>query len=277
MPEAHRRRVQVQDFGARVAVGGAAPAAPYFVSPTIGWPAAARCARTWWGRPAESRTRSSAVAARRSITSHSVSAASGCRPPPTRTRAPRRPTRPIGRGLAARIRGRAHHLGEVGLLAAVGGQRGAQLRPDARAARGDQHAAGAGVEAMHQSALARIGRRVRAFGEARDHGVGGGAELAGRERVRRHARGLGDRDQRVVLAEDRQRDPRVGRDRHARRVALSMSGRRQRRVVDLQRRLARRRAWRPCAVAGRRCGPRPPAASRRAAATLSPGMAAATA
>ena len=60
-------------------------------------PAAARCARTWCVRPACSRTRSER--GRRAPLDHlprRCRAGSGCRPPPTRTRAPRRPTRPIG-------------------------------------------------------------------------------------------------------------------------------------------------------------------------------------
>ena len=73
---------------------------------------------------------------------------------------------------------RPRDLGQVDLLAVVGGQRRAQRRPGPRVARRDQHAARPGVEAMHEPALARIGRRGRALGKARDDRVRRRAELA---------------------------------------------------------------------------------------------------
>ena len=227
----------------------------------------------------QSRTRSSAVAARRSITIH-VGLGRQRLPAAADPDARATAADPADRArLAARVRGRRpHHLREVGLLAAVGGQRGAQLRPDARAARGDQHAAGAGVQAMDQPALARIGRRgPRIRGSARP--------ARWRPcRARRARSGCDGMPAGLAIATSASSSCRtVSATRASGAIGTRAASRRahvRSPPAPRRRSPASRRpgpAWRPCAGAGRRCGRAPAARAGARAATLSPGMAAATA
>ena len=165
------------------------------------------------------------------MTSHSVRAGSGLRPPPTRTRAPRRPRAADGGVSIARSARRARDLGQVRLLAVGAGERARAARPTPpgcapRGARRWSRCRGGGTRPPSRA----IRRRGGALGEARDDGVGRRAALAGAQRVRGHARRLvdGDERRRRRAAPTAERADRRGRARppatRARRGVVDLDG-----------------------------------------------------
>ena len=76
---------------------------------------------------------------------------------------------------------------------------------------GDQQPRRAAVEAVHEPRRERIAD-ARHLRVVREEEGGGRAALARIERVARHAARLVERDQGVVLVEDGQGEPRLGRD-----------------------------------------------------------------
>lgn len=114
------------------------------------------------------------------------------------------------------IRWGAPDLAQVALLAIFAAERPAQARPDVGRSGGDQHATGGRIQTVGQAPFAGIPGGSRAAREAGHDAIGHRPALAGSQRMRRHAGGLIDRDQLVVLIEHHDLDRRIGGDGSAR-------------------------------------------------------------
>jgi hypothetical protein len=97
----------------------------------------------------------------------------------------------------------AVNLGEVDLFAARGGQGLAQAVPRFAAARGQQYARRAHVQAVAKAALARVGRGGRALGKTRHQRACGRGAIARPQGMTSDARGLVDGHEIAVLVEHR--------------------------------------------------------------------------